>query len=85
MYKKLVSLVLAAIMAVGMLAGCSQNAEDVDVESADTEATSRVALTLTMWLPSENTTPEAEEAVEEAAEEAEEAAEEAEAEAEDAE
>ena len=63
MYKKLVSLVLAAIMAVGMLAGCSQNAEDVDVESADTEATSRVALTLTMWLPCENATPEAQEAV----------------------
>ncbi len=63
MYKKLVSLVLAAIMAVGMLAGCSQNTEDVDVESADTEATSRVALTLTMWLPCENATPEAQEAV----------------------
>lgn len=63
MYKKLVSLVLAAVMVLGMLAGCSQSGEDIDVESADTEATSRVALTLTMWLPCEKTTPEAEEAV----------------------
>jgi len=63
MYKKLVSLVLATVMVLGMLAGCSSNTEDIDVEAADTEATSRVALTLTMWLPSENTTPEAEEAV----------------------
>ena len=63
MYKKLVSLVLAAVMVLGMLAGCSQSGEDIDVESADTEATSRVALTLTMWLPCENATPEAQEAV----------------------
>ena len=63
MYKKLVSLVLAAVMVLGMLAGCSNNNEDIDVEAADTEATSRVALTLTMWLPCENITPEAEEAV----------------------
>ena len=63
MYKKLVSLVLAAVLVLGMLAGCSSNTEDIDVEAADTEATSRVALTLTMWLPCENVTPEAAEAV----------------------
>ena len=63
MYKKLVSLVLATVMLLGMLAGCSSNTEDIDVEAADTEATSRVALTLTMWLPCEKVTPEAAEQV----------------------
>ena len=35
MYKKLVSLVLATVMLLGMLAGCSSNNEDIDVEAAD--------------------------------------------------
>lgn len=63
MVKKLISLVLAAVMTLGMLAACGKNTEEVDVESADTEATSRVATTLTLWLPSEKVTPEAAEAV----------------------
>ncbi len=63
MVKKLVSLVLAAVMALGMLAACGKNTEDVDVSAADTEATSRVASTLTLWLPCEKCTPEAAEAV----------------------
>ena len=33
MYKKLVSLILATVMVLGMLAGCSTNTEDIDVEA----------------------------------------------------
>ena len=63
MFKKIVSIVLATVLALGMLAACSQTSEEVDVEAADTEATSRVAMTLTLWLPTENCTAEAAEAV----------------------
>lgn len=63
MFKKIVSIVLATVLALGMLAACNQTSEEVDVEAADTEATSRVAMTLTLWLPTENCTAEAAEAV----------------------
>ncbi len=63
MFKKIVSIVLATVLALGMLSACGQTNEEVDVEAADTEATSRVAMTLTLWLPTENCTAEAAEAV----------------------
>ena len=61
--KKCFSILLSLLLALGMLAACSQTSEEVDVEAADTEATSRVAMTLTLWLPTENCTAEAAEAV----------------------
>ena len=62
MNKKLLSLFLAVIMVMSMLAGCSsKSGEDETVEaSADTEESSRISMTLTLWLPtSEDTTEEA--------------------------
>lgn len=65
MYKKFLSLALVLVMLIGTLAGCSNsyNNTDTDVEAADTEASSRIALTLTLWLPSDHFTDEAVEQV----------------------
>ena len=49
--KKLFSLALAVILLLGVFAGCKRVNMDEDVEAADTEATSRIATTLTLWLP----------------------------------
>ena len=62
MNKKLLSLFLAILMVMSMLAGCASGGEgDETVEaSADTEESSRISMTLTLWVPtSENTTEEA--------------------------
>ena len=62
MNKKLLSLFLAIMMVLSMLAGCSSQSEgDETVEaSADTEESSRISMTLTLWIPtSEDTTEEA--------------------------
>lgn len=61
--KKLISLALAAILLLGIFAGCKRVNMDEDVEAADTEATSRIAQTLTLWLPTDGATEEDEEAV----------------------
>ncbi len=61
--KKLISLALAAILLLGVFAGCKRVNMDEDVEAADTEATSRIAQTLTLWLPTDGATEEDEEAV----------------------
>ena len=66
MTKKLISLLLAMIMVLSMFAGCSkdENSEPGD-ETADTEDSQRVAMTLSLWLPTdESTTEEAKEQVE---------------------
>ena len=57
MNKKLLSLFLAVIMVMSMLAGCSsQSGEDETVEaSADTEESSRISMTLTLSVPFGNT------------------------------
>ena len=62
MNKKLLSLFLAILMVLSMLAGCSAGGDgDETVEaSADTEESSRISMTLTLWIPtSEDTTEEA--------------------------
>lgn len=62
MNKKLLSLFLAMLMVLSMLAGCSsKSGEDETVEaSADTEESSRISMTLTLWIPtSKDTTEEA--------------------------
>lgn len=66
MNKKFMSLFLSTAMLLGTLAGCSSNAgEEEDVSAADTEESSRIAMTLSLWLPTdENTTEEAVELVE---------------------
>ena len=61
--KKLISLALAAILLLGVFAGCNRVNMDEDVEAADTEATSRIAMTLTLWLPTDGATDEDIEAV----------------------
>ena len=63
MYKKLICLVHAAVMMLGAFAGCKRINMDEDVEAADTEATSRIAQTLTLWLPTDVATDEDVEAV----------------------
>ena len=67
MYKKILSFVLAFLMAVTVLAGCGKNSSDTDVEAtADTEESARIAMTLSLWLPSDYFTEEAEKEVSEA-------------------
>ena len=56
--KKLISLALAVILLLGVFAGCKRVNMDEDVEAADTEATSRIAMTLTLWLPTDGATEE---------------------------
>ena len=61
--KKLISLALAVILLLGVFAGCKRVNMDEDVEAADTEATSRIATTLTLWLPTDGATEEDADAV----------------------
>ncbi|MGN1410145.1 MAG: hypothetical protein ACI4XJ_08210 [Eubacteriales bacterium] len=56
MNKKLISLLLAAMMTVGTFAGCSSSAEEEDVATADTEESVRVSMTLTLALPTKSGT-----------------------------
>ncbi|MBE6616615.1 MAG: hypothetical protein E7627_01535 [Ruminococcaceae bacterium] len=69
MTKKIICLLIAMIMVLGMFAGCSNEEEEVTPgeETADTESSRRVAMTLSLWLPTdESTTEEAKALVEEA-------------------
>lgn len=69
MTKKLICLLLAMIMVLGMFVGCAEEDENIDpsTETADTQASKRVAMTLSLWLPTDDgTTEEAKELVEEA-------------------
>ena len=61
MNKKLTSLLLAMMLALGGFTGCSSEATEEDVEAtADTEEAARISMTLSLWLPtSKNTTEEA--------------------------
>ena len=65
MIKKLISLLLAMVIVLGMFAGCSKDEEDPGDETADTQDSKRVAMTLSLWLPTDpSTTDEAAEQVE---------------------
>lgn len=68
--KKLICLILAMIMVLAMFAGCSNKDDetvDPEAEVADTESSKRVPMTLSLWLPTDDsTTEEAKELVEEA-------------------
>ncbi len=65
MNKKLISLLSAGAMILTSFAGCSSNAEEEDVATADTEESVRVSMTLTLALPTKSgTTDEAIEATE---------------------
>lgn len=68
MTKKIICLLLAMIMVLGMFAGCKQTEDDpVGDETADTQDSKRVAMTLSLWIPTDDTTTEeAKELVEEA-------------------
>ncbi len=61
MNKKFLCLILAIVMVLGTLAGCSTSTSEEDVEAtADTEESSRISMTLSLWLPTyEGTTQEA--------------------------
>ena len=62
MSKKMICLLLSALMLLGMFAGCSSgDKDDEDVNAvADTEESARSAMTLSLWLPTdEGTTQEA--------------------------
>jgi len=61
MNKKLTTLLLAMMLALGSFTGCSSQATEEDVEAtADTEEAARISMTLSLWLPtSKNTTEEA--------------------------
>ena len=61
MNKKLTTLLLAMMLALGSFTGCSSKATEEDVEAtADTEEAARISMTLSLWLPtSKNTTEEA--------------------------
>ena len=58
MNKKLTTLLLAMMLALGSFTGCSSQATEEDVEAtADTEEAARISMTLSLWLPtSKNTT-----------------------------
>ncbi len=68
MKTKIFCLLLAMVMLVGVLAGCSSKKTEDDVGAvADTEESSRISMTLSLWLPTEEgTTEEAVKQVEEA-------------------
>lgn len=67
MNKKLTSLFLAMAMSLGTFAGCANQASEENVEAtADTEEVARVAMTLTLALPSDNFTEESRQQVEDA-------------------
>ncbi len=61
MNKKLTSLFLAILLGASTLVGCSSSTGDNEtVANADTEESSRISMTLTLWLPtSDDTTEEA--------------------------
>lgn len=65
MIKKLISLLLAMVIVLGMFAGCSKDEKTPGDETADTQDSKRVAMTLSLWLPTDpSTTDEAAEQVE---------------------
>lgn len=68
MNKKLISLLLAMVMVLGMLSGCAtKSGEEENVTTTDsTEVSDRVAMTLTLALPSDNFTEESRQQVEDA-------------------
>lgn len=68
MNKKLISLLLAMVMVLGMLSGCAnKSGEEENVTSTDsTDLSERVAMTLTLALPSDNFTEESRQQVEDA-------------------
>lgn len=59
MSKKIICLLLALVLSCGLcLTGCSkENNEQVNAE-ADTEESSRVAMTISLWMPTDNDTTE---------------------------
>lgn len=61
MNKKLTTLLLAMLLALGSFTGCSTETTEEDVEAvAATEESARISMTLSLWLPtSKNTTEEA--------------------------
>ncbi len=66
MYKKILALILAMLMVAGMFIGCSVE-DDEDEEGLDPDTSTRVSMTLSLWLPTdEDTTDEAIALVEEA-------------------
>lgn len=65
MFKKIIALVLAMLMIAATFVGCGE--KDGEDGEADTEASARVAMTLSLWMPTEEgTTDEAIALVEEA-------------------
>lgn len=68
MNKKLISLLLAMVMVLGMLSGCAnKSGGEENVTSTDsTDLSERVAMTLTLALPSDNFTEESRQQVEDA-------------------
>lgn len=67
MNKKIISLFLAAVMALGTFTACSQTNDGDEEDTADVEASSRTSMTLSFWLPTEKeTTEEAKQLVEDA-------------------
>ncbi len=67
MVKKIICLVLVLIMAAGLLAACSENNNNNGDETADTKESSRIPMTLSLWLPTDpGTTEEAIQLVSEA-------------------
>jgi len=65
MFKKILALILAMLMIAATFVGCGE--DDEEDGAADTEASARVSMTLSLWLPTENgTTEEAKTLVEEA-------------------
>ena len=58
MLKKVLSLLLALIMLSLLITGCSENKEDQGNETADTENSSRIAMTLSLWMPTDDSTTE---------------------------
>ena len=66
MNKKFISLMLAMVTVISMLAGCASKTTEEDVQAADTEESARVSMTLTLALPADNFTEESRQQVEDA-------------------